>query len=216
MKRLTFKLAILLMLGAIINIAVAWAAALCLNFTSKHDFERVPRSHREVYCESSDGEFPLMGAAMETCYSSIAGCLFQISWRPTHFYEMLPNGFAVQWGWPLRSFSGEHWNLDKTTVRATCLITVNRHRRWPNTNIVIPYESYLPFRPIWPGFAINTLFYAAIVGTLFLVPPMLRRKRRLRRGLCPTCAYPIGSWGGEVCTECGAPRKIPSPSRGRA
>ena len=61
----------------------------------------------------------------------------------------------------------------------------------------------LPMRPIWPGFAINTLFYAAIVWGVFAAPFALRRRRRIKRGLCPKCAYPIGS--SDVCTECGKP-----------
>ena len=66
-----------------------------------------------------------------------------------------------------------------------------------------PTGRVLPFRPIWPGFAINTLFYAAILGTLFAVPFALRRRRRIKRGLCPKCAYPIGD--SPVCTEGGNP-----------
>jgi len=62
-------------------------------------------------------------------------------------------------------------------------------------------ERFLPFLPIWPGFAINTIFYAAIVWIIFVAPFALRRFRRIKRGLCPACAYPIGS--SAVCTECG-------------
>jgi hypothetical protein len=61
----------------------------------------------------------------------------------------------------------------------------------------------LPLRPIWPGFAINTLFYAAILWLLFAAPFALRRMRRIKRGLCPACAYPVGT--SAVCTECGEP-----------
>jgi hypothetical protein len=62
----------------------------------------------------------------------------------------------------------------------------------------------LPYEPIWPGFAINTIFYAAIAWMLFAVPGALRRLRggrRIKRGLCPACAYPVGD--SRVCTECG-------------
>jgi hypothetical protein len=62
-------------------------------------------------------------------------------------------------------------------------------------------EAVLPVLPLWPGFAINTLFYAVIVWLLFAAPFALRRRIRIRRGLCPACAYPIGD--SEVCTECG-------------
>jgi hypothetical protein len=54
---------------------------------------------------------------------------------------------------------------------------------------------------IWPGFAINTLFYAGILWLLFAAPIALRRRRRIKRGLCPACAYPVGT--SNKCTECG-------------
>jgi hypothetical protein len=62
---------------------------------------------------------------------------------------------------------------------------------------------FVPSRPIWPGFAVNTIFYAAILWVLFAAPRRVGRRRRRRRGLCPNCAYPIGD--SRVCTECGAP-----------
>ncbi|MCI0632193.1 MAG: hypothetical protein L0Y44_16240 [Phycisphaerales bacterium] len=61
--------------------------------------------------------------------------------------------------------------------------------------------SYADARPLWPGFAINTIFYAAILWLLFAAPFALRRRRRIKRGLCPACAYPVGE--SETCTECG-------------
>jgi hypothetical protein len=59
----------------------------------------------------------------------------------------------------------------------------------------------LPLRPIWSGFAVNTIFYAAILWLLIPGAFVLRRFLRRRRGLCPACAYPMGE--GAVCTECG-------------
>ena len=68
-----------------------------------------------------------------------------------------------------------------------------------------PVPKALPLRPILPGFAINTLFYAAIVWLVFAGPFALRRWRRIKRGLCPACAYPVGA--SDTCTECGKPVK---------
>jgi hypothetical protein len=59
-------------------------------------------------------------------------------------------------------------------------------------------------QPLLPGFAINTLYYAAILWLLVGLPVAafaLRRRRRIKRGLCPTCAYPVGA--SDTCTECG-------------
>jgi hypothetical protein len=64
----------------------------------------------------------------------------------------------------------------------------------------------LPVLPLWPGFAINTIFYAAILWLLFAAPGFVRRRIRVRRGQCPACAYPVGS--STVCTECGKPVRV--------
>ena len=64
----------------------------------------------------------------------------------------------------------------------------------------------MPLGPIPLGFAVNTLFYAALLWLLIPGPFALRRFLRVRRGLCPRCAYPIGE--SSVCTECGG--ELPS------
>lgn len=72
-----------------------------------------------------------------------------------------------------------------------------------NNSVLAKAAHSLPLRPLWPGFAINTLFYAAILWVLFAIPTALRRRWRLKRNLCPGCRYPIGT--SPLCTECGAP-----------
>lgn len=62
-------------------------------------------------------------------------------------------------------------------------------------------------RPVWPGSAINTVAYAAILWGIWLLvfaaPLALQRRRRIRRGVCPECSYPTGT--SSLCTECGRP-----------
>jgi hypothetical protein len=66
---------------------------------------------------------------------------------------------------------------------------------------------HLPLRPIWLGFALNTLFYAALAWGLWQVPLALRRRSRSKKGLCVRCGYDLkglgGSAAGRVCPECG-------------
>jgi hypothetical protein len=66
----------------------------------------------------------------------------------------------------------------------------------------------LPYGPLWPGFAINTVFYAAVLWVLFAAPFALRKWRRIRRGLCPKCGYDLRNRPSDsaVCPECGATR----------
>ena len=79
-----------------------------------------------------------------------------------------------------------------------------------------PTEKHLLTELLWPGFAINTVFYAFILWLLFAGPFVLRRRRRIRRGLCPKCGYDLrGSKDASACPECGA-SVAPSPRHGES
>ena len=62
-------------------------------------------------------------------------------------------------------------------------------------------ERVLPYRPIWFGFAVNTLFYASIFGLLRFAWRSARRRSRIARGRCAACGYIVA--GLAVCPECG-------------
>lgn len=81
------------------------------------------------------------------------------------------------------------YSLDGATVPA------DDPARWNRT---------LPLRPIWPGFAVNTVFYGTILWLLFLVAPRtLRRQIRRRRGRCLKCGYDLRGNLDAGCPECG-------------
>jgi len=63
------------------------------------------------------------------------------------------------------------------------------------------YAKSLPLKPIEPGFTLNTLLYAVVLYIPFLGFGALKRRRRIRRGLCPACAYELA--GLTTCPECG-------------
>ena len=99
-------------------------------------------------------------------------------------------------GWPMPSLDGEAWYWGRPFGAGVDLHSAGSF-------VVSPkYAHQFPMRPIWPGFAINTIFYAAILWLLFFAPFLLRRRRRIKRGLCPKCAYPVGT--NERCPECGS------------
>ncbi len=104
-------------------------------------------------------------------------------------------------GWPCRSLTSEAWS----GLRSDVLLP--EQSRWltgiPVATRRSPYVvdwRRLPIRPRW-GFAVNTVFYAAVLWLLILGPFALRRFIRVRRGLCPACAYPRGE--SDLCSECG-------------
>lgn len=75
----------------------------------------------------------------------------------------------------------------------------------------------LPTRPVWPLFIANVILLGCVLDRMVFwgfVPAVRgsvayrhrrRRNSRLRRGLCPHCAYPIDKSrpAGSVCPECG-------------
>jgi len=115
-------------------------------------------------------------------------------------------------GWPLQTLRWETW-AESTISRNSQ--TVNRFAGHPAftgwlTGLEPPsfvtgtngLWKRLPIRPTSVlAFAANTIFYAALLWLLIPGPFALRRFARVRRGLCPACAYPCGE--SAVCSECG-------------
>jgi len=120
-------------------------------------------------------------------------------------------GYEIRWvlafGWPVVSMWSDHGSPGHG----------GKYELWHGLRIAFlppdPDEAFVPavpLNPIWPGFAVNTLFYAALLWLLIPGPFALRRFIRVRRGLCPACAYPRGE--SDVCSECG--KALPSRAGG--
>ncbi len=101
-------------------------------------------------------------------------------------------------GWPLLSLRCEEALGPALRGR-----TLKVYRGWllPDAVQSLGPGRVLPYRLIASGFALNTILYAAVLWLLILGPFALRRFIRIRRGLCPACAYPMGE--ADVCSECG-------------
>jgi len=122
---------------------------------------------------------------------------------------------CISAGWPLLSCVGVRWLADRgpppNIPRASGVVGAAEIAWNPltyRTSTPVTMNAFenrlLPFIPIWPGFAINTGFYAVVLWLLFAAPFVLRRRLRVKRGLCPKCAYDLrGSAGAEACPECG-------------
>jgi hypothetical protein len=66
------------------------------------------------------------------------------------------------------------------------------------------HTCILGIRPIWPGLALNTLFYAGLAWGLWQVPLDIRRRRRRRMNRCVKCGYDRAGIAADAkCPECG-------------
>ena len=122
----------------------------------------------------------------------------------TFFWDMMgypsrwgsPTVVQVELGYPLPCFSG--WGIGEPPLNFQWHGVMAYGRQLDKPSILIPYL------PLWPGFALNTLFYAALAWGAWQLPLALRRRRRRVRGQCVRCGYDLaGLPKGSQCPECG-------------
>jgi hypothetical protein len=215
-RRTILKLGVFLLLGAAANVAVAWGCSF---------FELGVSARREL-CEKASvpskyGSCVVVEFSRSGFLRLVAGNDGGFGWQePVDDMDAVIPGWAdiylndYQLGMP----PSDTWTLVYGSG-LPCLalrgaLPARRNRSFDDAQgILYPTSDannqitsrLLLLQPIWPGFAINTVFYAGVCWLLFAAPSVLRRRLRLRRGRCPNCAYPIGTWGGDLCTECGRP-----------
>src|SRR5690606_27720863 len=79
-------------------------------------------------------------------------------------------------------------------------------RRWlPSSAWFDGQRERIPLGPMPAGFAMNTIFYAAILALPLSFFP-LRGRLRARRGRCLKCGYDLAGVAAGACPECGAQR----------
>ena len=206
MKRRLFKLVLFLLLGAIVNVAVAWGCQL--------KFESFPRRPVDtghqfrgwvIWTWNALGAQEI-GNVLGGSSSEYIASLGQ--WEPPAWsrlsqlpiYERLdPVGFQTDraFGLPVLSV---WYGLDAKRARGKPGVLSRE------ITGSLPYRD-LAVTPIWPGFAINTIFYGAILWLLIPGQFALRRLIRRKRGLCIACGYDLSHAEHEVCPECGAGAK---------
>ncbi len=110
-------------------------------------------------------------------------------------------------GWPLLSLDGGRWStleFNESKGRHKFVATFHKTAIPVNPVALLGDLEYLPLRPIWPGFTINTIFYAAILWMLWSSPFVVWRLIRRKRGLCVACGYDLRHADHDACPECGA------------
>ena len=201
-----------LVIGAVVNVAVAWCACLWLS-------PRVPPSYTVPPVTDNTGRLTWPAPEVVPSEFPFPDMVTYHVWRPffSNVYALRHiSGAALSAeqvycqqfrtvGWPARSLqSGQSFRPEEIRGR---VLDVGSYALPAWLRKVCP-RGYLATNVIWPGFALNTLFYALPIALLWLAPGQVRRRHRRRKGLCVDCGYPVAD-AGKPCPECG---KIPSRS----
>ncbi len=114
---------------------------------------------------------------------------------------MLQTTSASAYGLPFRCLKYDSTFVTVQKNGGFSIDSINSHAiEWNNS--AKSFRATFPILPLFPGLLLNTLFYA----TLFSTPYLLRQTRRhlrLRRGHCPRCDYNLLNDFTNPCPECG-------------
>ena len=106
-----------------------------------------------------------------------------------------PQGERAQ-GWPFLALRTKTTRSDRWWFGINLDTDDSSIANWSDLRVLALY-------PIIPGFAINTIFYAAILWGPTLGPFTARRMIRRKRGRCIKCGYDLRGDFSAGCSECG-------------
>ena len=217
MKRRLTKLVVFLLLGAIVNLAVAWGFVLGVPLANRPgDFQftrNLPGKEEQRYTQGMPGRTRINWITYEI--EEVEGYFdASVVWAYSVRTDDARSGSYELAGWPLRGlacFNTSSWMILRPGGWGITNAYGRSKAHFGNGEIdgglrleaeIIIWRA-LPYRPIWPGFAINTIFYAIILWLLTLGPFTARRMIRRKRGLCIKCGYDLRSDFEQGCPECG-------------
>jgi hypothetical protein len=209
----------ILLIGAIVNVGVAWACSLSADPHAPSKVQSAMQIESATIVKSARSSFGCETTIFERTRVNMPGRISRS--KPGMPATIERKRWTVhQSGWPMRALSGgrrvndvspddasQSSNANASPANASAL-TESRGRfsvpvRPTQAATSDPWTfRVLPMKPMWGGFAVNTLAYAAALWVLLAIPSSLRRMRRTRRALCPVCAYPVGT--SDICSERGA------------
>lgn len=209
MLRWALRIAIFLLLGAIVNVAVAWVIVL-----ANDDVEKPPLVATQLPNRISHTR---LGVSTRFGYQFVSdygrgplGFLGKLQSYQGRIWWSNPECNGPEFwnhvgaGWPMLSLSASTHTILDLEAKDKADRVVHRHggialnQAAPSNTPVV-----LPVRPLWTGFIVNVLVYATSLGMLMLGPTAIRSLRCRWRGVCLACGYPRGT--SPVCTECGEP-----------
>ena len=198
MKRRVYAVTVLMILGAVVNVIVAWGFAIAAERKFTPQISPEPAAWRAPVPSNWPGkpikEEKWVSNAMGVAFYWQVGVSNSLGDKVV--YVLQDHRFGV----PTGSLSWSHLR-----ARTDTSWTESWRHALAVPRVLAEKDAYrLPMRPIWLLFIFNSSFYGALLCALWLLlhsPVALRRFLRVKRHLCATCGYRTGD--SPVCTECG-------------
>ena len=209
-----------LVMGVLSTVASAWICALIVS-------ERVRRGPEDV--EWRDGDRPRYSRWVVRCHAEPGALRIRSNWSPPVPWDDAASIRAAADEPPIPPWGGY---LQPTEREGFARIV--DARGWPMLAMYGCFEErapawgdpppggepdiagaimlnaetprILPLAPIWPGFAVDALFYGALwllIHLLLVDPGITRRSLRHHHGRCLKCGYDLRGGPHEKCPECG-------------
>ena len=186
-KRLALAILIFLLIGSILNIAVAWGCVLWSPLSSPGVLADYPEYRAGV------SGLPDDHAIMTARSSGFGIALFTFTWHvPAESHAI----WHIRAGWPCEALAGQ---IDVEGEIAGALVMP----RWLEGMVDKPERRPLPITPLAGGFAINTGLWALLLALLILGPGWMKRFNRKRSDRCIACGYDLSGAAHARCPECG-------------
>ena len=208
MKRWTLRILILLILGVVTTVGVAWAVAACVTrignqeSLGSEDFNVLIGAWHNpgcdfyfVHCLRTDEKGLTLVDERTPAWVDYDANFVRVDGR----YD-LDKAWAAA-GCPMRALVCEY-ALDQSYhfIHNVAGFGLDGEVRIGHFAIA---DRVLPLRPTLPGFIINTTFYAALWFVLIFGWRAHLRLVRRWQGHCPMCKYDLRGEMEQGCSECG-------------
>jgi hypothetical protein len=197
----------LLIAGAALSLAVAWlcAAWLTIGGSRLSTISGSGSVQRAVVTDRWLGVSRINAATFSELTLDSTGSILIARWAG----DGSERGEILA-GWPLRAFKCTNYGAIQISLGAS-QIGMNKSGLNPieggielSPDAATGAWRALPYKPLWLGLFIDTVFWTMIAWFLLGGAIHLKKRRRRLHGLCIACGYNISGAVHEACPECGA------------
>lgn len=194
-----------------VRVEQEWEPSLIAWWSAHDPFDSTRDDSTAADANRSEAAAPIEGACLQTVRAS-GFELISISGTMDDGGASAVSAQRVRIGWPMKAMTATRWrllggegNLIEKHDGGASVRLYSRSKEQRQWDAMLD-GRIVPFVPIAIGFAANSIFYAGGLCVVLSTPFVIRRRRRIKRGLCGACGFDPGS--GNVCGECGKPRPM--------